>query len=93
VFVTVSVVDENGTLIPDASDLITFKAEGAGVLAAVDSADINSHESYQGTTRKAFQGLCFAMLKANSDQGKIKLIATAPNLKSASISINVTRSK
>jgi beta-galactosidase len=90
-FVTVSVTDENGTLVPDASDLITFKTEGAGVLAAVDSADINSHEAYQGTTRRAFQGLCFAMLKANAGTGKITLTATAPDLKGGSIEVAVRR--
>ena len=90
-FVTVSVTDENGTLVPDASDLITFKTEGAGVLAAVDSADINSHEAYQGTTRRAFQGLCFAMLKANAGTGKITLTATAPDLKGGSIEVAVGR--
>lgn len=90
-FVKVTVVDENGTIVPDASDLITFKTEGSGIVAVVDSADNNSHESYQGTTRRVFQGLCFAMLKANADKGKITLTATSPNLKSNSISINVTK--
>ena len=88
-FVTVTVVDENGVIVPDATDLITFQVSGAGILAAVDSADNNSHESYQGTTRRAFQGLCFAMLKANANKGKIKLTATAPNLKSSAIEIKV----
>lgn len=92
-FVTVTVVDENGTIVPNADNLITFKTEGAGVLAAVDSADINSHESYQGTTRRVYNGMCFAMLKANADKGKINLTATAPNLKSNTISINATRGK
>ena len=91
--VTVSVTDENGVLIPDAADLITFKTDGAGFLAAVDSADINSTESYRGTTRRAFQGLCYAMLKANVNNGKIMLTATAPNLKGASVSINVIKGK
>lgn len=90
-FVTVTVVDENGTIVPNADNLITFKTEGAGVLAAVDSADINSHESYQGTTRRAYNGMCFAMLKANAGKGKIKLTAIAPNLKSATISISAAR--
>ena len=89
-FVTVTVVDENGVIVPDATDLITFQVSGAGILAAVDSADNNSHESYQGTTRRAFQGLCFAMLKANVNKGKIKLTATAPNLKSSAIEIKVS---
>ena len=92
-FVTVSVTDENGVLVPDAADLITFDVTGAGVLAAVDSADINSIESYQGTTRRAFQGLSYAMLKASADKGIIKLTATAPNLKSAAVSINVTKGR
>ncbi len=90
-FVAVAVAVENGTLVPDASDLITFKTEGAGILAAVDSADNNSHESYQGTTRRAFQGLCFAMLKANIDKGKITLAAAAPNLQSSRITVKVGR--
>lgn len=88
-FVTATVVDENGTIVPDAADLITFKAEGAGMVVAVDSADNNSHEPYQGTTRRAFQGLCFAMLKANAGKGKIKLTATSPNLKRDSLEIKV----
>ncbi|MEP6900711.1 MAG: DUF4982 domain-containing protein, partial [Actinomycetota bacterium] len=90
-FVTVKVTDENGTIVPDTDDLITFKTEGAGVVAAVDSADNNSHESYQGTTRRAFQGLCLAMLKANAGSGKITLTASSPNLKSNTISINVLK--
>jgi len=93
VFVTVTIVDENGTLIPNADNLVTFKTDGAGVLAAVDSADINSHESYQGTTRRAYNGMCFAMLKANADKGKIKLTATATNLKSNTISIKIKKIK
>jgi beta-galactosidase len=88
-FVTVTVTDANGTPVPDASDPITFKTEGAGFLAAVDSADIKSHEPYRGTTRRAFQGLCFALLKADKNKGKIKLTAVADGLKSGIIEIKV----
>ena len=92
-FVTVTIVDENGTIIPNADNLVTFKTEGAGTVAAVDSADNNSHESYQAATRRAYNGICFAMLKANSGKGKITLTATAPNLKSSSITVNVAKAK
>lgn len=90
-FVQVTVTDENGTILPTANDLISFQVSGAGVIAAVDSADFNSHEPYQAVERKAFQGMCFAMLKANANSGKIKLTATAPNLKSDTIEIKVGR--
>ena len=89
VFVNVFVVDKNGTLVPDAADLIEFKAEGAGVVAAVDSADSYSHEPYQARERKAFQGMCLALLKANSPRGTIKLTASSRDLKSASIEIKI----
>src|SRR5205823_1279447 len=89
VFVNVSVVDENGTLVPDAENLISFETEGAGFVAAVDSANSNSHESYRATERQAFQGMCLALLKANTSKGRIKLTATSANLKSAMVEINV----
>lgn len=93
VFVQAQVTDENGTPLPNADDSISFQTSGAGEVVAVDSADFNSHEPYQATTRKAFQGICFAMLKANAGSGKIKLTATAPNLKSAAVEIKVSGKK
>ena len=89
VFVNVSVVDEYGTLVPDADNLITFKAVGAGLIAAVDSADNNSHESYEANQRRAYQGICLALIKANAGRGSIKLTASSPNLKSASVELRV----
>ncbi|MBS1792750.1 MAG: DUF4982 domain-containing protein [Acidobacteria bacterium] len=91
--VTVAVTDDNGTLVPNAADLVTFKTEGAGALAAVDSFDNNSHEPYQATARRAFGGMCFAYLKANAKKGRIKLTATAPGLKAGSATIEVAPKK
>jgi beta-galactosidase len=90
-FVSVAVLDEQGTVVPNAENLIAFRVEGAGFVAAVDSANSNSHEPYQATQRQAFQGMCLALIKANADKGKIKLTATSPNLKGASIEIAVAR--
>lgn len=89
VFVNVLVVDENGTLVPDSEDVIKFKTEGAGFLAAVDSANSNSHEPYQAVERRAFQGVCLALLKGNAPRGKIKLTATSANLTSGVVEITV----
>jgi Glycoside hydrolase family 2 C-terminal domain 5/Domain of unknown function (DUF4982) len=91
VFVNVSIVDENGVLVPNAENSIDFKIEGAGFVAAVDSANSNSHEPYQATQRKAYQGKCLALIKATVASGKIKLTATSANLQSASVELNVAR--
>ncbi len=88
-YVIATVVDENGVLVPTARDLITFKITGPGVVAAVDSGDSNSHESFQASERRAYQGRCFAAIKANATSGRIILEASAPGLRSTSITINV----
>jgi beta-galactosidase len=88
VYITATVVDENGVIVPGANDLITFKVTGPGVVAAVDSADNNSHEPFQASERKAYQGRCVALLKASAPSGRITLTASAPGLTSGSITIN-----
>jgi beta-galactosidase len=90
VYVTATVVDEHGVLVPNASDLITFKVAGPGVVAAVDSGNNNSHEPFQASERQAYQGRCFAMLKAVAATGRITLVASAPGLKESSIIVGVT---
>jgi len=89
--VTATVVDANGVLIPNASDLIAFKVSGPGVIAAVDSGNNASHEPFQASERKAYQGRCFAMIKASGAKGRITLTASAPGLKGSSVSIVVRK--
>jgi beta-galactosidase len=88
-YVTATIVDENGILVPNASDLVSFKLDGAGVIAAVDSADNASHEPFQATERRAYQGRCFALIKARASSGKITLSATAPGLSGTFITIKL----
>src|SRR6266851_1934828 len=85
--VTVTVADRNGVIVPNAHDLITFKIAGPGIIAAVDSADNNSHEPFQASERRAYQGRCFVMIKSTLASGRITLAASAPGLKSSSITI------
>jgi beta-galactosidase len=86
-FVTVTAVDANDVPCPWAADNVTFKIEGAGVVAAVDNGDRTSPEPFKATERKLFQGRCVALIKANAATGKITLTASAPNLTSGSITL------
>jgi beta-galactosidase len=87
-YVTVTVVDEKGVLVPSANELITFKVAGPGIIVAVDSGDNNSHEPFQASERRVYQGRCFAMIKSSGSLGRITLTASAPGLASGSIVIN-----
>ena len=87
-FVTVKVVDRNGTTVPLADNLIKFKVTGDGSLVGVDNGNQISHESFKGNQRKAFHGMALAILQAKRTSGRIYLEATSDNLQSASVVIN-----
>ena len=78
--IRVNVLDASGITVPRANDLISFKVSGPGVIAAVDSGDTISHEPFQASERKAFQGECVAFIKATATHGKITVTATATGL-------------
>jgi beta-galactosidase len=87
IFVGATVADANGIQVPSANDLIDFQAEGGGAIIAVDSADNSSHEPFQSHQRRAFQGKCFAIVKAAPGKGQIQLHAAADKLQPASLTI------
>ena len=86
-FVTVQVVDKNGTLVPAADNLIQFEVTGPGSIAGVDNGNQISHESFKAKQRKAFHGMALAIIQTKRTPGRIVLKASSPNLSPASIVI------
>ena len=91
-YITAAVVDASGVVVPDAKDLVSFKLSGPGRIAAVDSGDNASHESFQADTRRAYQGQCIAILQATAPTGQIRLTGFAPGLASAALLLEVVSS-
>jgi beta-galactosidase len=89
-FVTATVVDEAGVVVPRANNLITFAVNGPGKIAAVDSADNASIEPFQAKQRRAYQGRCEAAVQAIAAGGTIVVTATAPGLGEARIEIETS---
>jgi beta-galactosidase len=89
--VVATVLDKDGTVVPDAENLVSFKISGPGVIAAVDSANNASHEPFQASERHAFQGRCVAFVKAAAPSGEITLTASASGLTSSSVSITISK--
>jgi len=84
-FVTVKIVDEQGNIVPAADNTITFEVQGHGVLAAVDSGDPVSHESFRGDRHKALAGLVLAVVRTDAVGGEITLTARGEGLTPASV--------
>ena len=72
-FVTVSLVDKNGTLIPDAADQLTFTVKGAGTFRAVCNGDATSLESFTKPTMKLFNGQLVVVVQAGKTPGDLTL--------------------
>lgn len=85
--VTATVVDANGVRVPGAHPEVTFSVTGPGVIAAVDNGDNASHEPFQATQRRAYEGRCVAFLRASAAAGDITLHASAPGLENGSLTL------
>lgn len=86
-FVTVKVLDEEGTLAPTADNLINFEITGEGTITAVDNGLQTSAEPFKANYRQAFHGLCLAVVQSTEKAGRITLKATSEGLQEAAIVI------
>jgi len=86
--VNVSVVDEQGRVVPTADNLIHFELSGAGKIIGVGNGDSSSHEADKASERKAFNGWAQVIVQGTQNSGAIKLTATSEKLKDATVKIS-----
>ena len=87
-YITVEITDNNGILNPQFNNLINFKIEGEGTIAAVGNGNPTSVESFQQPYRKAYEGKCLVIIRSKKKAGQIILNASGKGLKSDKIIIN-----
>ena len=87
-FITVTVADKDGLLVPRSKNHLRFAIEGPGEIVATDNGDATSFESFQAPERNAYNGLALIIVRTKSGQsGEIKLSATADGLAGATVEI------
>ena len=90
-FITVEVLDEEGTVCPNAENLIRFDVSGNGSIVGVDNGSPTSMERFKATERKAFYGKCLVVVKSEKKSGVIHLTALSDGLIKDAIEIKVTK--
>lgn len=90
-FITVEVLDEKGTLCPNATNLIRFSTEGKGQIVGVDNGSPTSLERFKASEREAFYGKCLVVVKSEKRSGVIHLTAESDGLLKEAIEIQVTK--
>ena len=85
--ITVRIVDAQGRMVPDAAHEVAFEIQGEGKLIGVDNGDMQSHDDYKSNRRKAYSGMCLAIVQAGAKPGQIRVTASSPGLKSGSVTL------
>lgn len=86
-FIKVSILDAEGNLVPDADNRVRFSISGEGTIAGVDNGYQASMEPFKADQRKAYKGLCLAIVQSGEKAGKITLEASSEGLQGDSITI------
>ncbi|WP_111708855.1 beta-galactosidase GalB [Lutibacter citreus] len=87
-FITVSIKDRKGNVVPRTHNSVNYNIEGPGEIVAVGNGDATSHESFQATNRKVFNGLALVVVRSIKNKpGEIILKATSEGLKATEIKI------
>ena len=85
-FVTLTVQDKDGLMVPNAMNHVRFSVKGPGEIIATGNGDATSHVSFQSKEPDAFNGLCLAIVRANKgEEGKITVEAQADGLSGARV--------
>ncbi len=72
-FITVSLIDKKGTLLPDADDDLQFTVEGAGTFRGVCNGDATSLQVMTKPQMKLFHGQLVVVVQASETPGDITL--------------------
>jgi beta-galactosidase len=86
-YVTVEIVDANGSLVPGASVPVQFSIEGNGEIFATANASPTDMQSFQKSEHRTFRGKCLVIVRPKNKGGKIILKAKAEGLNGGQVVI------
>jgi len=87
----------HGRVVPTASNLIAFRASDTGRILGVGNGDPSSHEPDHASERRAFNGLCMAIVQARKQPAgdgvrpPVVIEASSPGLTSAALTLKIGR--
>lgn len=89
VYVTVSITDTAGNLVPNANHKIDFEVTGGGKLVGLDNGYQANLDSFKASSYKVYNGKCIAIIQSNGKKENIQLKASTANGMSTSVVVKV----
>jgi len=90
-YVNVELIDENGTVVPDAEVPLSAEITGAAELAGFGSGNPVTEENYSRGRFTSYLGRALGVLRAGYEAGEAKLTVSAEGLGTAEIVIPVKK--
>lgn len=91
-FVTVTVADKDGLMVPRSHPKLKFEISGPGEIVSTDNGDPTDLTSFQSTERAAFNGLALAIVRAKpGTTAPITVRVTSEGLAPAEVTLNAPR--
>ncbi len=88
IFITVSMLDADGTPLPLAQNSVSFEISGPGTLAGVANGDPRSTELFTGSSISLFNGQAMVIVKSHRSPGDLLVTAVCPGVKSCSLALS-----
>lgn len=90
-FITVSMVDKDGNLVPQADHQLSFEVSGAGLFKAACNGDATSLEPFTQPTMRLFNGQLVLVVQTKKEKGDILVkVKEVTNRKQGGISSELT---
>lgn len=87
-YITARIVDKDGNLCPNATNRLTFKAEGTAEAYATDAGDQRETETFLRADKKALAGMLVCCVRSNGAKGEARVTCAGDGLISNSITFN-----
>ncbi len=89
-YVSITIADDQGRLVPRSMNRLQFKVEGDAEIAGVCNGDPTNLESMQGDTLPAFNGLCQVVLRGKAGKpGVVTLSVASENLPAGKVTVTM----
>jgi beta-galactosidase len=79
----VRILDADGNVVPTAANRITFSVDGPARILGVDNGDQLDHDPLKADSRKAFHGMCLALIQSGFETGEVTIRAESEGLQGA----------
>lgn len=80
------ILNKDGDVVPDASNVVTFTAQGGNILGTANG-DPASQVTNTAVARPAFHGLLMVVLQAGNVGGELRVMASSPGLESGRLAL------